>query len=67
MNDVPIRSSLHLSNSVDTSFMKRQAWRDNNVLIVKIDDPALNLSWDDKALLENIGNKLYGKGKTAGR
>lgn len=67
MNDTHIRSSLNLSNTVDTSFMKRQAWRDNNVLIVKVDDPMLNLGWEDKELLRNIGDRLYGKGKPIGR
>lgn len=67
MNRSLIRSSLDFSNNVDTSFMKRQAWRDNGVLIVKVDDPMLNLSWDEKALLRNIGDKMYGKGKPIGR
>lgn len=61
MNHSPLRSSLDRTNNVDVSFMKRQAWRDNNVLIVNLDDPMLNLGWDEKQLLRNIGDKLYGK------
>lgn len=66
MNHSLMRSSLDRTNNVDISFMKRQAWRDQGVLIVAVDDPMLNLSWDEKELLRNIGNKLYGKGKPIG-
>lgn len=59
-----LRSSLDLSNNVDVSFMKRQAFRDHKILIVNLDDP--QIGWDERQMLLNIGNRLYGKGKSAG-
>lgn len=59
-----LRSSLNLSNNVDVSFMKRQAFHDNRILIVNLDDP--KIGWDEREFLKTIGNKLYGKGRPAG-
>ena len=64
MNHSLIRSSLDRTNNVDISFMKRRAFHDTNILIVNLDDD--KLGWDDKQLLLNIGEKLYGKRKPIG-
>lgn len=60
-----LRSSLNISQTVDIAFMKKQAFHDQKILIVSLDDP--KIGWDDRQMLTNIGNKLYGKGKPIGR
>lgn len=65
MNFSLIRSSLDRTNNVDISFMKRQAFRDQGILIVNLDDP--KIGWEERQLLLNIGKKLYGEGKGQGR
>lgn len=45
--------------------MKRQAFRDQGILIVNLDDP--KIGWEERQLLLNIGKKLYGEGKGQGR
>lgn len=59
-----LRSSLDVSNNVDISFMKRQAFHDHDILIVNLDDP--KIGWDERQMLLNLGNKLYGKRKVKG-
>lgn len=61
----PIRTSLPQPHSVDIGFMKKRAFHDQDVLIVNLGEAALG--WDDKQLLINIGERLYGKRKPAGR
>lgn len=64
MNRSLMRSSLDLSNNVDVSFMKRQAFHTQKIVIVNLDDPKID-EWE-RQMLTNIGNKLYGKAKPRG-
>jgi hypothetical protein len=44
--------------SSDVEAIKRNAFRDQRILVVPIDHP--QLGWADRKLLEQIGAKLYG-------
>ncbi len=39
--------------------VKRDGWREQGVLAVNVNDP--RLTWPERALVEQLGNKLYGK------
>lgn len=39
--------------------IKRNGWRDQNVLVVNADDD--RLTWSERELVRQIGEKLYGK------
>jgi hypothetical protein len=43
--------------------IKRSGWRDQNILVVSADDD--RLSWSERELLRQIGEKLYGKREEA--
>ena len=43
--------------------IKRNGWRDQNILVVSADDD--RLSWSEREMLRQIGEKLYGKRKEA--
>ena len=53
------RMSLNQPNSRDAEFVKKRAFLDQRILIVNVDDP--RVGWVEKQLLENLGEKLYGK------
>lgn len=52
-------SALKPARSVDYEALKRNGFRDQGILIVHIDDP--RLAWQDKELLRQLGERLYGK------
>jgi hypothetical protein len=41
--------------------IKSDGWRNLEILVVSIDDP--RLSWPDREILRQIGNRLYGSKK----
>jgi hypothetical protein len=43
--------------------IKRNGWRDQNVLVVSANDD--RLSWSERELVRQIGEKLYGKREEA--
>ena len=47
-----------IGRTFDTETLKRRAFRDQGILVAKIDDP--RLSWVDHEELRRIGTKLYG-------
>ncbi len=56
----PLQSSLarHMPREFDATAEKQRGWRKLGVLVVDVEkDP---LSWDERALLRNIGTRLYG-------
>lgn len=53
------RSPLHGSRTVDYDAMKKNAFHDQDILIVSVTDT--NLPWQDRELLISIGERLYGK------
>lgn len=48
-----------LGREVDYEAMKRNAYRDQGVVIVRLDDP--RLTWDQKEIVKQVGTKLYGQ------
>lgn len=58
-----IRNSIPQATNVDYTFIKKQAFFDQGILIVNIDDP--RLGWVEQQMLKTIAEKLYGK-KPAG-
>lgn len=48
----------------DPETIKREGWNSEGILVVKADDS--RLSWPERELLQQIGEKLYGKQKTQG-
>ena len=53
------RSPLNISRSVDFEAIKKNAFLDQGILIVSIDDK--KLAWQDKEILRQIGTRLYGE------
>lgn len=43
----------------DPERVKRDGWREQGVLAVNVNDP--RLTWPERALVEQLGAKLYGK------
>ena len=43
----------------DPEQVKRDGWREQGVLAVNVNDP--RLTWPERALVEQLGTKLYGK------
>ena len=43
--------------------VKRDGWREQGVLAVSIEDQ--RLSWPERELIKQLGEKLYGKSRTA--
>ncbi len=48
----------------DPEIIKREGWRGLGTLVVQTDDP--RLTWPEKELIQQIGEKLYGQRKTDG-
>lgn len=48
-------------STVDYEAMKRNGWLDQGALFINIDDD--RLSWVERQMIENIGNKIYGERK----
>lgn len=46
---------------IDAEKLKREGWNNDGILIVKVDDE--RLSWPEKELIRQIGDKIY-KNKT---
>lgn len=46
-------------NTIDYEAIKRYAFRDQNILVVDLNDP--RLTWPDRELLKVIAGRLYGK------
>ena len=47
---------------IDYARVKREAWRNDGILVVDV-DKAAGLSWADRELLRTIGDQLYGRRK----
>ena len=58
------RSPLNLSRSVDYQAVKRNAFHNDRILVVSLDDP--NIPWPEKEILKAVGERLYGKVKSKG-
>jgi hypothetical protein len=58
-----IRSSLarHQPNPMDAEQVKRDGWHKDRILVIAAKDE--RLTWDERQLVVNLGNRLYGKGK----
>ena len=48
----------------DPEIIKREGWRGMGTLVVRSDDP--RLTWPEKELIRQIGEKLYGQRKIDG-
>lgn len=53
------RSPLNLSRSVDYDAVKANAFKDQGILIIQVDDT--RLPWQERELLSQIGARLYGE------
>lgn len=58
------RTALPAPNSRDVAAIKRNAFHDQNILVVNLDDP--RIPWPERQILTALAEKLYGKPKTAG-
>ena len=43
----------------DPNMDKRQGWRRHGILAISLDD--LRLSWPERELVKQLGNRLYGR------
>lgn len=63
MSQLGYRLSNQPPTTINYNRVKASAFHDNRILIVSLDDP--NLSWPDRILLEQIGERLHGRPKSA--
>lgn len=47
-----------LGNAVDYEALKRQGFKDQGIVVVSVNDP--RLSWDQREMIKQVGEKLYG-------
>ena len=47
------------SIKIDADGMKIDGWRRNGILVIAVDDT--RLGWDERQLVMNLGNRLYGE------
>ncbi|WPE19949.1 hypothetical protein [Shinella zoogloeoides] len=59
MTQLGFRSTGRGPNAVDYEAMKKNAFHDQDILIVNIRDS--KLPWQDRELLASIGERLYGR------
>ncbi|MBU6141377.1 MAG: hypothetical protein KGP29_07505 [Proteobacteria bacterium] len=60
MNDKnPLKSNLGRMQpkQIDAEKIKREGWNNDGILVVKVDDE--RLSWPEKELIKQIGDKIY--------
>ena len=60
MNDKnPLKSNLGRMQPslIDAEKIKREGWNNDGILVVKVDDE--RLSWPEKELIKQIGDKIY--------
>ncbi len=60
MNDKnPLKSNLvrMQPRQIDAEKIKREGWNNDGILVVKVDDE--RLSWPEKELIKQIGDKIY--------
>ena len=48
---------------IDAEKIKREGWNNDGILVVKVDDE--RLSWPEKELIKQIGDKIYKNKKGA--
>ena len=48
----------------DVEIVKREGWNSQGILVVKEDDQ--RLSWPERELIRQLGEKLYGKRQSQG-
>ena len=46
---------------MDIDHVKRKGWQKDGILVIDINNP--KLSWPDRELLKQIGNRFYGQSK----
>ena len=66
MNDRnPLKSNLGRMQpkQIDAEKIKREGWNHDGILVVKVDDE--RLSWPEKELIKQIGDKIYKNKKGA--
>ena len=58
-NQNPLRSNLGRiqPKQIDDEKLKREGWNNDGILIIKADDE--RLSWPEKELIKQIGDKIY--------
>lgn len=56
----PLQSSLGCKQPkpMDAEWIKRHGWQDQNVLVISANDP--RLTWPERELVKQLGDKLYG-------
>ena len=55
------RMSLVSPNSRDAEAVKQNAFHDQRILVVNLDDS--RIAWPERQIMEQVGEKLYGKKK----
>lgn len=56
---IPIRSSIPAPTSFDKERIKKTAFHDQGILVIDIDDP--RIPWQERELLRQVGEKIYGR------
>lgn len=54
-------ASVRYPETLDKEAMKRNAYHDQGIVVVSVDDP--RLTWPERELVKQLGDKLYGKRK----
>ena len=67
MNKEPSNNSMKCNlgrmqpKKIDAEKLKKEGWNNDGILVVKADDE--RLSWPEKELIKQIGNKIYNNKK----
>lgn len=47
-----------IGKQIDYEALKRNGYRDQGIVVVRLDDP--RLTWDQREMVKQVGEKLYG-------
>jgi hypothetical protein len=61
MRDLRSHLGRHQPNRIDPEAEKRTGWREHGILVVAEQDP--RLAWPERALIRQLGTRLYGHRK----
>jgi len=55
----------YVPKRIDVDAEKKFGWREHGILVVKADDP--ELTWPERELVKQLGQKLFGERKETNR
>jgi hypothetical protein len=65
MHELRCHLGRHQPTRIDPEAAKRAGWREHGILVVGEQDP--RLSWPERAMVRQLGTRLYGSRRVNGR